>query len=184
MMRRMMVYAAMGLAGLMVPAVLFGQATASATPAATANPLSAEVQGRYEPMKKFIRKAADTMPAENYSYKPTPDIRTFARVVNHVTEAQNRSCGALNGTASPKPAPPETADKATIVSALKESFAECDKAFGALTDANMTEMVQAGPAKRSRLGIAWGTVTHDTEQYATLALYMRLKGLVPPSSEK
>lgn len=184
MMQRMMVCAAMGLAGLMVPAVLFGQAAAGATPAATANPLSAEVQGRYEPMKKFILKAADTMPAENYSYKPTPDIRTFARVVNHVTEAQNRSCGALNGTAAPKPAPPETADKATVVDALKASFAECDKAFGALTDANMTEMVQAGPAKRSRLGIAWATVTHDTEQYATLALYMRLKGLVPPSSEK
>jgi hypothetical protein len=48
----------------------------------------------------------------------------------------------------------------------------------------VTEMIQAGPAKRSRLGIAWATVTHDTEQYATLALYMRLKGLVPPSSEK
>jgi hypothetical protein len=179
----MMVCAALGLAGFMVSSVVFGQA-ASSTPAPTANPLSAEVQGRYAPMKGFILKAADTMPAEDYSFKPTPDIRTFARVVNHVTEAQNRSCGALNGTAAPKPAPAETADKAAIVDALKASFAECDKAFGALTDANMTEMIQAGPAKRSRLGIAWGTVTHDTEQYATLALYMRLKGLVPPSSEK
>jgi uncharacterized damage-inducible protein DinB len=135
-------------------------------------------------VKGFILKSADTMPADNYSFKPTPDIRTFARVVNHVTEAQNRSCGALNGTANPKPAPAETADKATIMDALKASFAECDKAFAGLTDASLTEMVPAGPAKRSRIGLAWGTVTHDTEQYATLALYMRLKGLVPPSSEK
>jgi len=173
-MRRMMLWAVMGLA----PTAVLGQAASSA------NPLAAEVQGRYTAVKGFILKAADNMPAENYSYKPTPDIRTFARVVNHVTEAQNRSCGALNGVSDAKPAPPETADKATIVDALKASFAECDKAFSGLTDATLTEMVQAGPAKRSRIGIAWGTVTHDTEQYATLALYMRLKGLVPPSSEK
>ena len=179
-MRRMVVC---GAVIFLTPVLMFGQA-ATATPAATANPLSAEVQGRYAPMKGFILKAADAMPAEDYSFKPTPDIRTFARVVNHVTEAQNRSCGALNGTATPKPAPAETADKATVVDALKASFAECDKAFAALTDANVTEMIQAGQTKRSRLGIAWGTVTHDTEQYATLALYMRLKGLVPPSSEK
>jgi DinB superfamily len=180
-MRRMMVCA---MAVLLAPVVVFGQAAATPAPAATANPMSAEVQGRYASLKGFILKAADTMPAEDYSFKPTPDIRTFARVANHVTEAQNRGCGALNGTSAPKPAPAETADKATIVDALKASFAECDKAFGALTDANMTEMVQVGPAKHSRLGIAWGTVSHDNEQYATLALYMRLKGLVPPSSEK
>lgn len=180
-MRRLkMVFAVASLVGLLVPAALFGQAS----PTPSTNPLSAEVQGRYAQQKGFILKAAQNMPAENYSYKPTPDIRTFARVVDHVIEAQNRSCGALNGTSDPKPAPPETADKATIVDALNASFAECDKAFAALNDTSITNMVQAGPAKRSRIGIAWGTVAHDQEQYATLALYMRLKGLVPPSSEK
>jgi hypothetical protein len=67
---------------------------------------------------------------------------------------------------------------------LKASFAECDKAYAGLTDANMTEVINAGPFTRSRLGLMWGNVSHDNEQYATLALYMRLKGLVPPSSEK
>jgi len=175
-MQRTMVCA---MAVVLAPVALFGQAAAS-----SASSLASEVQGRYAPLKGFILKAADNMPAENYSYKPTPEIRTFARVVDHVIEAQNRACGALNGTSDAKPAPPETADKATIVDALKASFAECDKAFGSLTDANVTEMVQAGPTKRSRLGIAWGTIAHDNEQYATLALYMRLKGLTPPSSEK
>jgi hypothetical protein len=46
------------------------------------------------------------------------------------------------------------------------------------------EVLTLGPVKRSRIGLAWGTVSHDNEQYATLALYLRLKGLVPPSSEK
>jgi uncharacterized damage-inducible protein DinB len=153
--------------------------------AGTGDPMAKEVQGNYARVKANVIKAADKMPAENYSYKPTPDIRTFARVLNHVTEAQAHICGAVNQS---KPdaitVPPETADKATIVNALNASFAECDKAYAALTDANMTEMIQAGPAKRSRLGLMWGNVSHDNEQYATLALYMRLKGLAPPSSEK
>ena len=79
--------------------------------------------------------------------------------------------------------PAETADKATIVSALQASFAECDKAFAALTDANLTESLSVGPTKRSRIGLMWGTVSHDNEQYATLALYLRLKNIAPPSTE-
>jgi hypothetical protein len=148
-----------------------------------ANPLSSEVQASYARVKANILKSADKMPAEDYSFKPTSDIRTFARVVNHVTEAQAHTCGAANASA-PLKVPPETADKAAIVDALKASFAECDKAYASLTDATMTEMLQAGPAKRSRLGMLWGNVAHDSEQYATLALYLRLKGLAPPSSEK
>ena len=106
--------------------------------------------------------------------------------MNHVTEAQLHSCGAVNHL-DPKDAPKvpeETADKAAIVAALNASFAECDKAYAALTNDNVAESFQVGQAKRSRIGLMWGTVAHDTEQYATLALYMRLKGLVPPSSEK
>lgn len=161
-----------------------GQAPAGSQ--ATANSPATEVQAAYSRVKANIIKAAEKMPPENYTYQPTPDIRTYARVVNHVTEAQSHSCGAMNGVApndSPK-TPPETADKAAIVEALKASFAECDKAYAALTDANMAEMLQAGPTKRSRIGLSWGNVSHDNEQYATLALYLRLKGLVPPSSEK
>ena len=167
-------------AGILVTGMAFGQA-----PAGPAGP-AAEVQRSYAALKRNILKAADTMPAENYSFKPTPEIRTFARVVNHVTEAQTHACGAANGAAmSAMPAmPAETADKATIVQALQSSFAECDKAYAALTDANVTEMLSLGSNKRSRIGLMWGNVSHDNEQYATLALYMRLKGLVPPSSEK
>ncbi len=146
----------------------------------------AEAQRAYNGVKANILKAANNMPADSYGYKPTPDIRTFARVVNHVTEAQLRSCGALNGgTENAVTVPPETADKAAIVQALEGAFASCDKAFASLTEANALELLPLGPAgKRSRIGLLWGTVSHDNEQYATLALYMRLKGLTPPSSEK
>ncbi len=151
-------------------------------PAGPSGP-AGEVQRAYAGYKKNILAAADKMPADGYSYKPEPDIRTFARVVNHVTEAQFRSCGAVNGTSPIAKPPADTADKAAIVAALQASFAECDKAMASATDANVLEMFSMGPAKRSRIGLLWGTASHDNEQYATMALYMRLKGVNPPSME-
>ena len=108
---------------------------------------AADVLRSYNGLKANIMKAANEMPAEDYSFRPTPDIRTFARVVNHISEAQLHTCGALNGT---KPdalyaVPPETADKAAIVAALQASFAECDKAYGSMTDATVLEMLTVGP---------------------------------------
>ncbi|MCU1320235.1 MAG: hypothetical protein JWP98_1753 [Edaphobacter sp.] len=164
----------------MMSGVAFGQAPAVSQAPGPA----AEVQRSYAGVKANILKSAEQMPAESYTYKPEPDIRTYARVLNHISEAQLRSCGAVNGTKDLAKVPPETADKAAIVEALKASFAECDKAFATVTDTNLADMLQAGPAKRSRVGLVWGTVSHDSEQYATLALYLRLKGLTPPSSEK
>lgn len=160
-------------------------APAAPTPPIKLGP-AADVQRSYNSLKANILKAADKMPAENYSFRPTPEIRTFARVVNHVSEAQLHYCGTLNGTAPdtlPK-VPPETADKAAIVAALQASYAECDKAYSSLTDDNVLQMLTLGTVTRTRIGFAWANVSHDNEQYATLALYMRLKGLVPPSSEK
>jgi len=157
----------------------------AAAPAQPFGP-AAEVQRSYAAVKANILKSADKMPAEDFAFKPEPDIRTYARVLNHISEAQLHSCGAVNGKTAvdlPK-VPAETADKAAIVEALKESFAECDKAYASITDKNLGEMFSVGPVKRSRVGFMWGNVSHDNEQYATLALYLRLKGIAPPSSEK
>ncbi len=169
-----------------VCAVSCGGLLAQAPAADQAAGPAAEVQRSYAGLKANVLKAADKMPAEDYTFKPTPDVRTFGRVVNHITEAQTRSCGAANRTSADAmaKAPAETASKEAIVAALKASFTECDKAYGALTDANLTESFEVFGAKRTRIGLMWGNVAHDNEQYATLALYLRLKGLVPPSSEK
>ncbi len=146
---------------------------------------AAEVQASYNRLKPNVVKAAEKMPDADYQYKPTADIRTYARIVNHITEAQQHTCSALNGAAfDPKSVPSDTADKATIVAALKASFDACDKAYGSLTDANVAELVDAGRSKRSRIGMAWGNVSHDNEQYAELSTYLRLKGIVPPTAEK
>ncbi|GAC1362005.1 MAG: hypothetical protein NVSMB3_10250 [Acidobacteriaceae bacterium] len=168
-------------AGLLLWGIAMGQAPSS-TPTGPAE----EVQRSYAGVKANILKSADKMPTGDFQFKPTPDVRTFARVLNHISEAQLRSCGAANHTAAtdlPK-VPSETAERAAVVEALKASFAECDKAYAALTAANMTETFDAFGGKRSRIGLMWGNVSHDNEQYATLALYLRLKGLAPPSTEK
>lgn len=184
MMRKMGLACVM--AGLMVSVAAFGQMSMPMPAAQAPSGPAGEVQRSYAAAKGNIQKSADKMPAADYSYKPEPDIRTFARVINHVTEAQVRSCGALNHTAPESLAktPDDTADKATIVAALNASFAECDKAFATLTDTNLLDMIDLGRGKRSRIGLAWGVSQHDTEQYAALALYLRLKGITPPSSEK
>ena len=159
-------------------------AQAPATPPAPG--VGPEVLRSYNGLKNNILKSADKMPEELYSYKPTPDIRVFARILTHVIEAQVSSCGAVNGTAAadlPK-TPAETASKAEIVAALKASFDACDKAYASITDANATELLTAGKAKRSRVGLLWGNVSHDNEQYAQLATYMRLKNITPPSASE
>ena len=146
---------------------------------------AAEVQAYYNRLKPNVIKAAEKMPDADYQFKPTPDIRTYARIVNHVTEAQQRTCSTMNGLVfDPKTVPSDTADKATIVAGLKASFDVCDKAYGALTDANIAEQVTVGQGKRSRITMAWGNVSHDNEQYAELSTYLRLKNIVPPTAEK
>src|SRR5258708_37960768 len=112
-------------------------------------------------------KAADGMPEADYKFKPTPEIRTFARVVNHISEAQLRSCGAANDTALDAlgKVPAETAGKAAIVAALKASYAERDKAYAGLTDASLTGMLEVGKAKRPRVGPPWGNVATCNDQY-------------------
>ena len=146
---------------------------------------AAEVQASYKRLKDNILKAADKMPAADYQFKGTPEIRTYARVVNHISEAQQHTCTAINGAKfDPHSVPSDTADKAAIVAGLQASFAECDKAYASISDSDLAGRVTFGPMTRSRIGAAWGNVSHDNEQYAILSLYLRLKGLEPPTSEK
>jgi hypothetical protein len=183
-MNRSINYVIVASAVLLTTQAALAQMAGMTPPPPSTGPAS-EALAAYNRVKPNVLKAADKMPEDGYQFKPTPDIRAYARIVNHVTEAQFRTCSALSGEKmDPKSVPSDTADKATIVAALKASFAECDKAYAGLTDATIAEMLQLGPAKRSRIGLAWGNISHDNEQYAELATYLRLKGLVPPSSEK
>jgi len=155
----------------------------AALPAQSAgNPVVAEVKQMYNGVKNNLVKMAEKMPEEHYSFKASPDIRTFGQLIAHVADSQGRTCSTMNGEAKQLGAGKMTA-KADLVNALKESFAWCDKAVEATTDANAMEMMNMGRGQRSRIGALMGMISHSNLEYGYTAVYMRIKGIVPPSSE-
>jgi hypothetical protein len=156
---------------------------ACALQAQAADPLSTEAKQGYTRIKTNILKMAEKMPEENYSFKPTPEVTTFAQRLAHVADAQMGTCSAVNGEAKQLGAASKTS-KADLVAALKESIAECDKAFESLNDANATQMIKTRRGEQTKLGALNGNTIHINELYGYMAVYMRLKGVVPPSSER
>lgn len=145
--------------------------------------LSAESKRGYNIVKNNILNSAEKMPEDAYSFKPTPEIRSFAEVLDHVADSQMRICSAMAGDQKTPSAAGKTT-KADVIAALKDAFAECDKAYDSLTDANAAEAIQTPRGQLTRLGALGANTVHDTEQYGIMTVYMRLKGIVPPSSER
>lgn len=121
------------------------------------------------------------MPESDYGFAPVPEEMTFGQWVAHVADSQLGICSALNG--APKRGDAATKkSKADLVAALKTSFDECDKVYAVLTDANATELVTYGRGQNSRVGRLAYNNAHDNECYGSMAVYLRLKGVVPPST--
>ena len=155
--------------------------TACGLQAQTVNPHFAEGKQTYDVVKNNLVQMAEVMPEEDYSFKPTPDIRTFAQMVAHVADAQARLCSATTGQPKSIDAASKTS-KADLVAALKESSAMCDAAWDALAEATAHEMIKVGPSERSKLGTLEYNSVHSNEEYGYMAVYLRLKGIVPPST--
>ena len=123
-------------------------------------------------------KAADKMSDDLYAYQPVPEIRTFAALMGHIADTQLGLCSSIRGERKRGDASNKTA-KADLVSAMAASFAECDAAWDSLTDANAMDMV----GQRTKLGTMIYMTMHSDEEYGYASVYMRLKSIVPPSSE-
>ena len=144
--------------------------------------VAAAAKAAYGRIKTNYVKAAEKMPEENYSFKPVDALETFGQRVAHIADPQLGTCSGLTGERKAGTAKSKTA-KADLVAALKESFDACDKAFDALTDANALEPVAAGRGQQPRIAVLYGLIVHANEVYGAMGVYMRLKGIVPPSSE-
>jgi hypothetical protein len=160
----------------MLAATLAG---ASALHAQTTNPLITETRQAYSAVKGYLTRAAAAMPEENYNFKPTPEIRTFGALLAHIADHQTTYCSTALGSRQQGDAASKTT-KADLVAALAASFAECDAAWASITDANATTMV----GQRSKLGTLILDVIHSNEEYGYMAIYFRLKGIVPPSTDR
>jgi len=154
-----------------------GQAAAPPT-----NPLSTEVKTAYTRFKTYFVKAAEKMPEEHYGFKPAAEVETFGQRVAHIADANIGACARLKGEQKTLNAKAKTS-KADLVAAIKESFTYCDGVFDSMTDAEALKMVAAGNQQRSKIAGLWGVVVHTNEVYGAMGVYMRLKGIVPPSSE-
>jgi uncharacterized damage-inducible protein DinB len=161
---------------------IFAASLVSACAMQAQNPMSTEAKQGYTGIKTNLLKLAEKVPEDSYSFKATPDVRTIGQLLAHIADAQTRTCSAVLGDPKPATAASKTS-KADLVAALKDSTALCDSAFDALTDANAAEMIKIGQRQRTRYNTLIGVITHDNEEYGYLAVYLRLKGIVPPSSE-
>jgi uncharacterized damage-inducible protein DinB len=149
------------------------------------NPMALEAKAVYEGIRNNITRAADKMPEENYSFKPTPDVRSFGQLIGHVADAQYLFCSQVKGEQKAPPGVEKSkTTKADLAAALKEAFAYCDAAHDGLTDAQAMDKVKLFGRERSKLGTLYFNSSHNNEHYGNIVTYMRLKGLVPPSSER
>ncbi|HTS65890.1 MAG TPA: DinB family protein [Candidatus Acidoferrales bacterium] len=150
---------------------------------AQSNPVIAEQKAAYNRLKTNITKAAEKMPEDAYSFKPTPEMQSFGERIAHIA-GQIGGCSALTGERKPNPAQGKTS-KADLVAALKASFDACDAAWDSLNDKTAMEMVAGrGGAQVSKLSVLIGNNMHIQEMYGYISPYMRLKGVVPPTSER
>ena len=157
------------------------QTAAAQTPA---NPLTSGTKWAYDMIKGNITKSAEKVTEEHYSFKPAPDVRTFGQLLGHIADANYMICSAAGGSAAPKESIEKTkTTKADLQKALADSFSACDAAYAAMTDAKGVEIVKFFGREQPKLAILAFNTSHDFEHYGNLVTYMRIKGIVPPSSE-
>ena len=166
---------------------------------ATADPFSKALKASFDTVSGYLARSAEKMPEENFSFKPTPEVRSFGEILGHVANSQFSYCSRVKGEKNPNQGndfEKKTA-KADLVKAIADSNAYCSAVYASMTDAMAVEPVAAPPAPPAapgaqakpapppamKLRFLLGNVTHDQEHYGNLVTYLRLKGLVPPSSE-
>ena len=150
-----------------------------------ANPLSGGQKVFYGTVSDFLIRGAEKMPEENYSFKPTPEVRSFGQLVGHVANAQYLFCSIAAGEKSPSTVNIEqtVTAKADLVQALKDGVAYCNKVYSAMTDAQASQIVKMFGRDAAKLTVLSVNTAHADEHYGNMVTYLRLKGVVPPSSE-
>jgi uncharacterized damage-inducible protein DinB len=161
-------------------------AQAPATAGAAADPLSRAVKSMWDGVKRNVAESADKMSEENYAFKPTPEVRSFGQLLGHIANSAYSYCARAKGEANPNQGndfEKKTA-KADLVKAIADSFGYCDGVYGSLTDAKAMEMIKAGQNEVVRVSPLITNISHTNEHYGNIVTYLRLKGLVPPSTER
>ena len=170
-----------------VPACCLGlwAAGADTKPANTANPLTKSTEGIFKMAQGNVMKSAEEMPESNYSFKPTDSVRSYGQVLAHIADGQYEFCSAASGDTSKHPSVEESAKtKADITAALTTAFGYCAKVYDGMTDEHAADMVSFFGRQMPKLSVMSFNTAHTMEHYGNLVTYLRMKGLVPPSSKQ
>jgi hypothetical protein len=154
--------------------------------AQSANPITTTVKHIMTMSESHMVAAAKLMPADKYTYRPTPAQWTFRHLIKHATASNYFFCSKLTGAAMPAAAkgimnanPP----KATLVSHLQASYAYCESRFANQTDGNLSSPIHLfGPHAFSRGGGMIMMTDDWTDHYSQAASYLRLNGILPPTA--
>ena len=173
-----------------LPLVLLSLDASAQTPAPRPpQTMAMFLQGRYATLTRNLTGAAEKMPAEHFSFRPTPEVRTFAELFAHVIESEYFFCNTIKGGADPaagKKLEKTVTDKAGVIQMVKDGFAYCDDVFAGLNDEKLRHMIAMGTPPNTRQTATGNqlamVVVHGNEHYGNLVTYMRMKGIVPPSS--
>jgi hypothetical protein len=149
---------------------------------AQSNPYSNDARQDYASIKNILLKSVDKMPEDNYSFRTTPQVRTFGEMIAHIADVQTLLCATAKGEQKRGNAAGKTS-KADLAAALKASFDYCDPVYDSMNDADGAQMLKVFGRDKTRLGVLNFNTTHDNEMYGQMVAYMRIKGVVPPSSE-
>lgn len=161
--------------------------SAQAPPPRPPQTFAGYLQGQYATLKRNITGSADAMPAEHFSFKPVPEVMSYANLLTHIVELQYYYCSLVKGTPDPGASLNfKVTDKAAVAQLVKDSFVYCDDVFAAVTDENALELLTRGSSSNQRQMARaiqlTQAVVHGNEHYGNLVTYMRMKGIVPPSS--
>lgn len=170
---------------VLTPAVAAAQPESASPPDESAKPpLIAHNEHLSGGVSTILLAAAELMPEESYGFKPTEAVRSFGEILAHVADSQYAFCSIVRGDQSPAP-PVEgpTSSKADLMAALEQAFAYCRRAYDGLDETTAAEMVtfQGGPSPR--LGVLYVNQVHTIEHYGNLVTYLRMNGIVPPTSD-
>jgi uncharacterized damage-inducible protein DinB len=172
---------------LLVPtAIAFSQdkPPAAAPAASPADPLSTFNKMVYSGVKGILLRSAEKMPEENYAFKPTEAVRSYGQIIGHVADSQYYFCSLALGEANPALQIEKTkTSKADLIAALKGAFSYCDKAYDGMTDASATQTVTLFGGPTPKIGVLEVNLLHSMEHYGNLVTYMRMKNIIPPTSE-
>ncbi|MDQ2766450.1 MAG: DinB family protein [Gemmatimonadota bacterium] len=154
--------------------------------AAQSAPVSEAFRDQATHASKNLVDAANEMPADKYSFKPTPAQMSFGDIVAHLIEGNDYLCGTISGAKAPTRAKVTGASgKNVLIGELKESFAFCTDALAKLDDSKLTEQLPFfGGKTRSRVDVMFVTVGDWADHYSQSAIYLRLNGLLPPTAKK